>query len=328
MLTSKEAVAVTRYVTPIDVSPLFEPLTIKDRLLRNRIVMPPMVVNRGLATSEGAEWYGRRAQGGVGLVIVEATSVGDFGSTLTADNLRPLVDAVHAGGALIAIQLFPVNRFEPTAPGDLSLAQIDQMIADYRTATQVCAEAGFDGVEPHGAHGYALNQFFSPEKNSRTDEYGGALQNRMRLALRIVEAVRPICDAGGLLLLYRHTPVGYGYGIEDSLALAEELVGAGVDVLDMSPSSVNAPGDRAAPFMALDVPVIAVNELDQVNRALEVLREGRASLIAVGRGLIADADWAAKVHALRFGDICECVYCDECFTDLDAGIPVGCTQWD
>jgi 2,4-dienoyl-CoA reductase-like NADH-dependent reductase (Old Yellow Enzyme family) len=202
------------------------------------------------------------------------------------------------------------------------------MIANYCAAARICAEAGFDGIEPHGAHGYALNQFFSPQKNERTDEYGSnTLQDRMRLALRIVRAVRPICTESDLLLLYRHTPVGPGYGIEESLALAKALVDAGVDVLDLSPSSIDAPGDRSAPFTDLGVPLIAVNELDRADRALQVLREGRASLIAVGRGLIADPEWAAKVRAGRFDEIVECVYCDECFNDLAAGIPVGCPQW-
>ena len=159
-------------------------------------------------------------------------------------------------------------------------------------AARVCGEAGFDGIEPHGAHGYVLNQFFSPVQNTRHDEYAGSLENRMRLALRIVRAVRPICDRFGMVLLYRHTPVGEGYGIEESRLLAAALVTAGVDVLDISPASDRAPGDRAAPFVGLGVPVIAVNELDEVERALEVLDEGRADLIAVGRGLIADPDWA------------------------------------
>ena len=317
----------SRFVTPTDVSPLFEPLTIKSKRLRNRIVMPPMVVNRGLTGAEGIDWYGARARGGVGLVIVEATSVDDFGGTLTGENLRPLVDAVHAGGALIAIQLFPVDRLIPTSPSDLSPTGIDQVIENYVTAASVCTEAGFDGIEPHGAHGYALNQFFSPEKNTRTDEYGGILENRMRLALRIADTVRPICAASDMLLLYRHTPVGPGYGIQDSLVLARALVEAGVDVLDLSPSSIDAPGDRSAPFMGLGVPVIAVNELDRVSRALEVLREGRAHLVAIGRALIADPEWAEKVRAGRIDQIVECVYCDECFNDLAAGIHVGCSQW-
>ena len=149
----------------------------------------------------------------------------------------------------------------------------------------------------------------------------------MRMALRIVNAVRTVCDASDLLLLYRHTPIGPGYGLEDSLVLANALVDAGVDVLDMSPSSIDAPGDRAAPFADLGVPVIAVNELDRVSRAIEVLREGRAHLVAVGRALIADPNWAAKVRAGRFAEIIECVYCDECFKDLADGIHVGCSQW-
>jgi 2,4-dienoyl-CoA reductase-like NADH-dependent reductase (Old Yellow Enzyme family) len=198
-------------VTSIDVSLLFEPLEIGHKVLRNRVVMPPMVVNRGLTTDDGVRWYGARARGGVGLVIVEATSVADFGTRLTAERLRPLVGAVHEGGARIAIQLFPVDRLVPRGPADLSREEIDLMVERYVVAARICGEAGFDGIEPHGAHGYALNQFFSPVKNARTDEYGGSLENRMRMGLRIVSAVRPVCDADDLLVLYRHTPVGPGY---------------------------------------------------------------------------------------------------------------------
>jgi 2,4-dienoyl-CoA reductase-like NADH-dependent reductase (Old Yellow Enzyme family) len=183
-----------------------------------------------------------------------------------------------------------------------------------------------DGIEPHGAHGFLLNQFFSPEKNRRADGYGGSLDNRMRLATEIVQAVRPICG-DEMLLLYRHTPVGTGYGVEESLDLARALVEAGVDILDLSPSSHQAPGDLAAPFMGLSVPVITVNNLDVPEAALEALNEKRADLIAVGRGLIADPDWPIKVREGRFEEIVECIKCDHCFTDLRAGVPVGCTQW-
>jgi 2,4-dienoyl-CoA reductase-like NADH-dependent reductase (Old Yellow Enzyme family) len=311
-----------------DTSLLFQPLQIKHKTLRNRIVMPPMVVRRDLAGADGRDWYGERASGGVGLVIVEATRVGLFGSTLNAENLHPLVAAIHAGGALAAIQLFPRFPGLGTSPGELTLAEIEALIGAYRIAAQVCAAAGFDGIEPHGAHGYLLNQFFSPERNARADEYGAAsLENRMRLALRIVKTVRPVADDTGMLLLYRHSPVRSGYGIEESLVLAKALVDAGVDVLDLSPSSVDAPGDRAAPFVHLGVPVIAVNELDRVERALEVLREGRASLVAVGRGLIADPDWANKVREGRTDEIVGCIYCDACHEDLRARVPVGCSQW-
>lgn len=317
----------------VDVTPLFRPLKIKEKTLRNRIVMPPMVALRGLATPDGADWYGSRARGGAGLVIVEATAVNRFGTELTAESLRPLVAAIHQGGALAAIQLFPVTfefpRTEPLpTPNTVDLEEIEEIVANYRTAAEVCAGAGFDGIEPHGAHNYLINQFFSPEQNLRTDAFGGSMEKRMRFALRIVEAVRPVCDAHGMLLLYRHTPIGQGYGVDESLFLANELVKAGVDILDISPSSYQKPGDRAMHFRRFGAPVIAVGELDIVERALEVMAEGRADLVAVGRGLIADPDWPNKVKAGRFDRIVVCQKCDEkCHGNLKLGVPIACTEW-
>jgi 2,4-dienoyl-CoA reductase-like NADH-dependent reductase (Old Yellow Enzyme family) len=312
-----------------DIAPLFAPLQVKHKTLRNRIVCPPMVVNRGLTTPEACVWYGERAAGGVSLAIVEASDSFRFGTEFTGENLRPLADAIHAGGALAAIQLFPFRRGQTTAPADLAPEDIQRLLAQYRLATEICAAAGFDGIEPHGAHGFLLNQFFSPVRNQRTDEYGGSLANRMRLACQIVETIRPIADRAGMLVLYRHTPQrdDFGYGIPDSLRLAAALVKAGVDILDLSPSSGIAPGDRAAPFMQLGVPVIAVNELNLLPRALEVLNHGRADLVAVGRGLIADPQWPIKVRDGREDEIVQCVCCDECFADLRRGVAVRCAEW-
>jgi len=241
----------------LDTSPLFQPLRVKGKVLRNRIVMPPMVTCRGVTTPAAAEWYGRRARGGVGLVVVEATSIGRFGMDLSAENLRPLVSAIHAGGALAAIQLFPTAQDRQVAPEgtrvgpestrvgpeDLSVTDIDVMVQRYRLAAGICAAAGFDGIEPHGAHGYLLNQFFSPEKNHRNDAYGGTTDRRMRVAIEIVEAVRPSCGAS-MFLMYRHTPVGPGYGIEESVALASRLIDAGVDGALLGAWSARHRGER------------------------------------------------------------------------------------
>ncbi|MFO7698247.1 MAG: NADH:flavin oxidoreductase [Anaerolineae bacterium] len=307
-----------------DVSLLFEPLEIRGRRLRNRIVMPPMVVNRGIDTPAGIAWYLAHARGGVALVIVEATGVDGFAARHTADTLAPLVDAIHEGGALAAIQLFPGARGQKVAPAELDRARIEALIDAYAAAAVICVSAGFDGIEIHGAHGFLLNQFFSPTQNTRHDAYGGTLGGRMLLAVQIARAVRSALP-DDRLLLYRHTPVGPGYTLQESLELAAALIGAGVDVLDLSPSSIEAPGDRAAPFRALGVPVITVNDLDRVDRAVEALREGRADLVAVGRGLIADAEWPNRI---REGEMAEqCAKCDHCYVDLDHGGPVGYLQW-
>jgi 2,4-dienoyl-CoA reductase-like NADH-dependent reductase (Old Yellow Enzyme family) len=307
-----------------DVDLLFQPLQVRGRRLPNRIVMPPMVVNRGIDTHEGIAWYGSRARGGAGLVIVEATNVTGFASQFSSDRLRPLVDAIHAGGALAAIQLFPGVRGQHIAPADVDGPWIEGLLDAFAAATAICVEAGFDGVEIHGAHGFLLNQFFSSTQNKRMDAYGVTLGGRMLLGVQVVRAVRSALP-DDRILLYRHTPVGTGYSMEESLELAHALVDAGVDILDLSPSSIDAPGDRAAPFRILGVPVITVNDLEQPGRAVEALREGRADLVAIGRGLIADPQWPA--HVRESTAPVDCAKCDRCHADLGRGEAVRCIQW-
>ena len=314
-------------MTP-DVSPLFDPLNVDGHTFRNRIVMPPMVTNHGIVSPAGLDWYRERAAGGVGLVIVEATSVGRFGRDLTVENLAKLAAGIHEGGALATIQLFPIAIGSSLPLADLRTEEVREIIGAYETAAAMCAEAGFDGVEPHGAHGFLLNQFFSPADNPRTDQYGGSLENRMRMGVQVAEAARRGIGANRLLL-YRHTPVKEGsYSLEESLILAGKLVEAGVSILDVSPASAEAPADLAAPFRKLGVPVIGAGLMDEVDRALEALTEGRADLIAVGRGLIADPLWPQKVRDGCIEQIVKCNRCDEkCRGNLSKGLPVECTQW-
>ncbi|HOX39846.1 MAG TPA: hypothetical protein PL033_17830 [Candidatus Brocadiia bacterium] len=316
----------------VDASPLFQPLKIKGFTVRNRIVLPPMVELRGITSDAGIEWY-RERSAGVGLTIVEATPTVRVVDEFSVEGLRRLTDAIHAGGALAAIQLFPIPFSWPMkdpvpTPADMDNASVELMLERYRLAAAKCAQAGFDGVEPHGAHGYLLNQFFSPKQNTRTDWYGGSLEKRMRMGMEVVRAARRGLGRDKLLL-YRHTPVEDGaYGIEDSLLFAAKLVEAGVDVLDISPASAEAPGDRSEPFRKLGVPVIAVNHMDLVERTVEAMEKGRADLIAVGRGMIADPQWPQKVQAGKSDEIVKCVLCNKkCFGHLKKGLAVECTQW-
>ena len=316
-----------------DYSILFRSLQVKSVTLRNRIVVPPMVTNRDITGPDGIQWYARLAQGGAGLVIVEATSVDRFASGLSAGKLRKLVDAVHQEGAAIAIQLFPVTFGSSVAPHDISQSDIEKIKKGYAVAARECQKAGFDGVEPHGAHGFLLNQFFSPLRNLRQDDYGGALANRMRLGREIVQAIRnEVADQFvAPIILYRHTPCEEGgYTIEDSIAFARALVDVGADIMDISPASDKEPADLAAPIkQAVGCPVIAVNDMDDPERAVAALQDNRADLIAIGRGLIADPEWPRKISEGRLDEIVECLKCNEkCHGNLSKRLPVECVQWE
>jgi len=307
---------------------LFTPLRIGGIELRNRIVAPPMLQVRPITSPEGRAWYRRLASGGPGLVMVEVTSILRFGGELTVKSLHPLAKLIHEEGAAAGIQLFPVKFREAVDPNSLSREQIEQIIAGYGQAAVICREAGFDIVEPHGAHGYLLNQFFMPGRNHRGDDFGSTLEGRCRLAVRIVQRLRESVGPGGLVF-YRHTPVGQDYGVEESLVLAERLVKAGVDALDISPARRDVPGDLAAPFKArFKVPVIAVSGMDVPAAAAEALREGRCDLVAIGRGLIADAQWPKKLREGREKEIIHCRRCETgCFGRLRRNEPVACVLW-
>ena len=307
---------------------LFSPLRLRTVELPNRVVVPPLVQCRPILSDEGLAWYRRLSRGGAGMIIVEATGVPLFGKELTAKTLKPLVDMLHAHGGAAAIQLFPIPFGQKADLNALSTAQIDAIVEQYGLAARICLEAGFDAVEPHGAHGYLINQFFMPDKNQRTDRYGGSAEARRQFGLAIVRRMR---EAVGerLLIGYRHTPVGEAYGLDDSLAFAERLVEAGVDLLDISPAKDQVPADRAEPFArALSVPVIAVGGMDDPAAAEESLAAGRCDLVAVGRQMIADAQWPAKVRDGREDEIRRCTKCNtQCYGHIKERKPVTCALW-
>jgi len=313
---------------PSRYDPLFEPISIRHVRLKNRIVVPPMRTNRDIVGDDGLAWYQNLAKGGAGLIIVEAVGVERFGSSIAAEELARLAEVVHEQDVPIVMQLFAAS-FGCGSASDLSIDEVQSNVRLFGHAATVCRQAGFDGVEPHGAHGFMLNQFFSPSENRRTDRYGGALQNRMRLGLDIVREVRQRTGPD-FLIFYRHTPrQEAGYGMDESVVFAQRLVETGIDVMDISPASEKAPADLAAPFKrALSVPVIGVNGMDDPDCAVEALVQARCDLVGIGRGLIADAHWPNKVREGRLEEIVRCVKCNEkCYGNLDKGIPIACAQW-
>jgi len=318
---------------------LFGELRVGAVTLRNRVVMPPMMTNVEADDPRSVEYYRRRAAGGVGLIILQAVMLDRFERPGFASRLSPLVGAVHAEGAAVAVQLFqpPEVGGDAVAPSpeqgarEVATHEIEAMVGSFVGAGRQCAEVGFDGVEPHGAHGFFLNWFFSPRRNRRSDRYGGSLRARMQFAREIIAGLR--AEVGDrALLLYRHTPVegDGGYTINDTCTFLRELQQVGLDVADISPS-MPAGGAHAAwaaqVKSAVDLPVIAVGQMGDPQRAEAALAQGKCDLVAVGRQLIADPEWANKVREGREGEITRCVECNEhCFGNLRRGEPISCSQ--
>jgi len=330
---------------------LFKPFQIGTVEVKNRLVFPPTASVTGITTERGLAWYDKITSGGVGTVVVEGTRLNLFDDESFVAGLPKLADVIHKHGALACIQLFLPPQSADGEPLTVSDAdegrapttdEIRQAIGKFAHVSKICKQAGFEAVEPHGAHGFLLNQFFSPLTNHRDDEFGGCLDGRMRFGLEIVRAIRS--EVPDVLIFYRHTPeerAEGGYTLEDSLRFASRLEEAGLGVMDVSPSTrgvtpksrepeIGEHAGLAAAFRdAVECPIIAVGGMNDPAAAEDVLRQGKADLVAICRGLIADSEWPRKVAEGREGEIVECVECnEECFGNLSNGIPIACTQWE
>ena len=330
---------------------LFDPLRIKEVELKNRIVFAPLVTNFGLRNDKAVNYFAERARGGAGLIIVHGTPVDLFLKDRVVRDLEPLVSKVHGQGAKIAIQLWHGNELngQAVAPSarasfrQISREEIRTVVDKFATAARNCREAGFDGAEVHGAHGYFINQFFSPLTNQRTDEYGGNAEKRMLLAMELIVAMR---EAAGekFLLIYRHSAVDGlpgGTSIEESARLARALENHWLDIFDVSAgfgqgSALSIP-DASAPAgthadlaarikVSVSIPVIAVGRIQSRAAAEKILAEGKADLVALGRQLLADPFWPKKVQEGREDEVVLCNYCDACTEEMRAGRPIICVQ--
>ncbi len=195
-------------------------------------------------------------------------------------------------------------------PRALAEADMDELVLDYRNAARRARDAGFDVIELHCAHGYLLHAFLSPLLNKRDDKYGGSLDNRMRLPLRIAEAVRGEWPQERPLFarISAVDGVGVGWSIEDSVVFVKALSARGVDAIACSTGGVKLsrgqvlvsrdPGFQvrfaAQIRRATGIPTIAVGMILEPQQAEDVLRAGDADLIALGREMLFNPNWAAQ----------------------------------
>jgi 2,4-dienoyl-CoA reductase-like NADH-dependent reductase (Old Yellow Enzyme family) len=291
---------------------------------------------KGAVTDRLVGFYVRRSAA-LGLLIVEHCYVSARGrlslkqlgiyDDMLIDGLERLAASVHAVGTPVIVQISHAggvaNRSvigaQPAGPSatgktrELTKSEIEGLVEEFAVAAERAIKAGFDGVELHGAHGFLLNQFFSPLLNKRGDEYGGSLENRMRFPLMVVERVRE--NIRGRLLLYRLSAddlAPNGTHIEDSAAFAVKLEQFGVDVVDVSggmcgsePKQLRSVKGYFVPQAyeikkAVRVPVIGVGGITEAEYADRLVKEGKVDLVAVGRALWKDPKWAEKaVEALK-----------------------------
>ncbi|QIZ06543.1 NADH:flavin oxidoreductase/NADH oxidase [Priestia megaterium] len=322
---------------------------VKGLHLKNRIVMAPMCqysVDKedGIPNDWHLVHYVSRAVGGTGLIIMEMTSVTPEGRITNQDlglwddaqvpAYKRIVSEVHKYGSKIGIQIAHAGRkaenaMQPVGPSTiqgevlpeetkngtlklpraLTIQEIKQTIEQFKNAARRAVEAGFDTIELHGAHGYLLHQFMSPNINNRTDEYGQDLSKFGVEVIRTVKSVMP----DEMPLIMRISAIEYidgGYGLEHSLQMAEKFKLAGIDIFHVSSGGEGKPGSLKpgnypgyqVPFIRafkekFEIPVIAVGMLSNPQVAEATLSNNDADLIAVARGMLNDPYWS--LHAIK-----------------------------
>ncbi|MFZ1983403.1 MAG: FAD-dependent oxidoreductase [Desulfatitalea sp.] len=346
-----------------ELSALLSPITIKNTQIPNRAVMPPMgtaLSHRGGEVSDALLAYMKRqAASGAGLLISEITAVHPTGVVTPAQlgawndqfipGLKKLAQVMHSGGGKAAMQLHHAGResyyllkkgraIGPSAAPSLvygqaamemTLAQIEEIIAAFGTAAARAQEAGFDAVEIHGAHGYLLTQFLSAISNHRTDGYGGAFVDRARFVVEVVRSVRKSVgsDFPVLLRISAEEFIKGGYTVDDVLTILPELKAAGMDVLHASVGTHGSPaGITSAPpeyptgfnvwraekiRAAAAIPVIAVGRFNDPRAANAIIASGTADFVAFGRQQLCDPDYLKKAKAGRYEEIRLCIACNQ-----------------
>lgn len=351
------------------VESLFRPFTFNGLTLPNRIVMAPMTRSKSPGAVPGPEvaaYYRRRAENETGLIITEGTTVntpvstGDpnvpqFWGKEALTGWKQVVNEVHDAGGKIMPQIWHVgmmrnpskatNTHLPshgpsglTKPGSkhaepMTTQEIKDTIKAFAQAAYDAREAGFDGIELHGAHGYLIDQFFWEGTNEREDEYGGDMVGRTRFAVEIIEEVRrQVGDDYPLILRFSQWKQ---QDYSAKLAATPELLGdflkplsdAGVDMFHCSQrrfwepefegsdlnlagwtkrltgkptitvGSVSLSGEFIGSFMG------EASEATGIDDLLERLEKDEFDLVAVGRALLVDPEWARKIHEERYPEL-------------------------
>ncbi len=358
---------------------LWTPLQLGPVSTRNRIVFSAHLTNYardGKPTEQHAAYYAARAAGGTGLIITEEHSthptdwpyeklIHGFHRDVIP-GYRAITEAVHRHHVPIFAQInhnggqassmysrLPVWAPSPIAdplfrevPKAVTHADIEEIIAGYALVAEHCAEGGFDGIELQCSHSSIVRGFLSPATNSRTDQYGGTLNNRARLLIEIVAAVRAVIGsrlALGVRLCGDELIEG-GTTIEEAVQVAQlaeatgqvdyinTSIGVATASLFMIEASMHVPPGYAlfipsAFRKAVELPVVGVGRFKDPLQAERALADGHCDLVGIVRGQIADAQFAAKARANAASDIRLCLSCNqECVGRMGLNRWLGCIE--
>ena len=321
---------------------LLEPLNTKKIKLKNRLIMPPMATSKsdkdGKLNKDILDYYDEKSKGGyISMIIIEHSFITQKGkadagqlsiaedsvvedleklsTTIQKNGTKAVMQINHAGSAASK----SVTGYEPVGPSavenprlnimpkELTKEEINVIVKEFRDSAVRTKQAGFDAVEIHSAHGYLLNQFFSPLTNKRTDEYGGDLKARIKIHLEIIKSVRKAVGEDFPILL-RLGASDYKQGgstIDDSKIAAVEFEKAGVDILDISGGifGYKIEGLDGQGFLSplteeikkvISIPVILTGGVIEAKAANELLEQNKADLIGVGRAIYKDSNWAKE----------------------------------
>ena len=338
---------------------LFSPFMLTEKIkLRNRIVMAPMTTwsanPDGTISEQELEFYKRRSQN-VGLVITGCTYVTPSGIGFTHEfaayddrfinSLEKLAAAAKSGGAPAILQIFHAgNKAIPelvpnndvisasassVKSGDfmkrvvqsreMTENEIQETIRAFGDVTKRAIKAGFDGVELHGAHGFLLQNFFSPLFNQRNDRWGGDLEGRMRFPLAVLQEVKNVVyeyATKPFAIGYRISPEESATGglrIEDTYKLLDRLISSGISYIHTSLVSINDSYPVESPngprtielilnHIAGRVPVIAAGKIRTPSQAQEAISTG-LPLVAIGKGLVINPEWVTLAESGRGHEI-------------------------
>lgn len=355
---------------------LFTPIKVGKKEIKNRVFMPPISTNladNGYVTQELINHYSARAKGGVGLIVSEVVTVEPVYVYLPGDmsihddsyieGWRKVFEEVHKYGTVLLPQLFhpahmafpmpgtpqliaPSNvgpYYAKAAPRAVTKEELEVIIKQFGDAAYRIKVAGGDGVEIHAAHAHGLlGGFLSPLYNKRCDEYGGDINGRLLLTLKVIKEVRNRCGED-FIIDVRISGDEYsdgGLNVNDATYIAKKLEEAGADMLHVSGgttikkgSAIPAPGTKQGSHAEatrmikkhVNIPVATVGRIIEPWIADEMIANEIADACMIGRANLCDPEWTNKSYQGLEDDIKPCVGCLKCLNGIMFGKRIACT---